>query len=317
MSAEGRAVRVGLVGCGRLAEVGYVPALRVARGVRLVGVAEPDPSRRANIAALAGGVPGYPDAAALLDAGGLDALVLATPVAAHLDGARLAVAAGVAVLVEKPPAPDGPMAAALAALDPMPWVGFNRRFEPGVAKLRAIADDVAADLELELEVRHRGGSWGSHTVADDELLSIGPHLIDLARWIIGGEATSVEIAQLTPTRAEFALEFPRGRARIRCLGDGPYRERAQLRGPDRQVRGRYRRGGLAAALVGRARGRSSPHPLVASLVAQLEAFGRAVRGGAEPTLATAIDGAAVMSTIDAVRSAATTVPAAHSAAEKG
>ncbi|MGH3810959.1 MAG: hypothetical protein ACRDUV_00695, partial [Pseudonocardiaceae bacterium] len=44
-----------------------------------------------------------------------------------------------------------------------------------------------------------------------------------------------------------------------------------------------------------------PHPLVASLTAQLEAFARAVRGAPEPTLGRAADGLAVMATIDAVR----------------
>ena len=40
-------------------------------------------------------------------------------------------------LVEKPPAVDAADAAGLAAISPAPWVGFNRRFDPGAAAVRA------------------------------------------------------------------------------------------------------------------------------------------------------------------------------------
>jgi hypothetical protein len=43
------------------------------------------------------------------------------------------------------------------------------------------------------------------------------------------------------------------------------------------------------------------HPLVRSLTAQLEAFGRALRGGDPGPLATAGEGAAVMCVLDAAR----------------
>jgi hypothetical protein len=43
------------------------------------------------------------------------------------------------------------------------------------------------------------------------------------------------------------------------------------------------------------------HPLVRSLMAQLEAFGRALRGGDPGPLATAGEGAAVMCVLDAAR----------------
>ena len=39
-------VRIGLVGCGRLAELGYIPALARVHGAQLVAVADPDPIRR-------------------------------------------------------------------------------------------------------------------------------------------------------------------------------------------------------------------------------------------------------------------------------
>lgn len=296
-------IRIGLVGAGRLGEAGYLPAARAAAGVRLVALAEPDPGRRARVAEAAGGVAAYPDAGSLLAAGGVDALVLATPAAAHLADARLAVDAGVPVLVEKPPAADVAGAAALAALTPTPWVGFNRRFEPGAAEVRsAVPPDAEVGLTFELAYRRR--SWGAHAVADEVLLDLGPHLVDLARWITRSEVAEVLRASVSADRAEFDLVLGPARARIRCAADRPHRERVVARRRDGELIARRERGGLVAAVRGRL-GPSGPHPLVASLTAQLEALAAAVTtGAADPRLGTAADGLAVMSTLDAVRACA-------------
>lgn len=298
----GEDLRIGLVGCGRLAEVGYVPALQAAGGVGLAGLAEPDPVRRARVTALAGGAPAFPDAAALLAAIPVDGLVLATPASAHLADARIAAAAGIPVLVEKPPAPDRHQAAELAALTPTPWIGFNRRFHRGIAALRA-ATPAGEEREMFLELGYRRRGWGAHTVTDDALLDLGPHLIDLTRWLSRAEVTKVQRATVAAERAEFDLALGWARARIRCATNRPFRERVEVR----HWRGAalvHHHGGLLAAVRGRLAVRPGPHPLVASLTAQLEAFARAVRGAPEPILGRAADGLAVMTAIDAVRACA-------------
>ncbi|MPZ64094.1 MAG: hypothetical protein GEU83_00725 [Pseudonocardiaceae bacterium] len=296
-------VRIGLVGCGRLAEFGYVPALRAARGVRLVAVAEPDPARRRHVAELAGGVPAFPDAAALLGGPEVDGLVLATPAPAHLPDARTAAAADIAVLVEKPPAVDGGAAAELAAQTPAPWIGFNRRFSEGIAALRE-ATPARAEVDVLLEFGYRRSGWGAHAVTDDALLDLGPHLIDLARWITRGEVTEVQRASVTPQRAEFDLVLGPARVRIRCATNRPHHERLTVAHRRGGVIGQRHEGGLVAAVRGRLAPRPGPHPLVASLTAQVESFAHALRGAPAPTLGRAEDGVAVMRTIDAVRSCA-------------
>lgn len=292
-------LRIGLVGCGRLAETGYVPALRAAHGVALVAVAEPEPARRERVAEAGGWVPAFADAAALLGATEVDALVLATPVTAHLPDARTAAAAGVPVLVEKPPAADQHQAAELAALTPAPRIGFNRRFDPGIEPLRA-ATPAGDEVQVVLELHYRRAGWGAHAARDDALLDLGPHLIDLARWITRAEITDVRRARVSPELAEFDLVLGAARARIRCATNRPHHERIEVRHRRGTMLGRCHRGGLLAAL----RGRIAPrpvHPLVASLTAQLEAFARAIRGTPEPTLGRAADGLAVMAAVDAVR----------------
>lgn len=296
---------VGLVGCGRLAEEGYVPALRAASGLRLVAVADPDPERRARVAGQAGEahpVAALHDAAAVI-AHGVDALVLATPVTAHLADARLAAGAGVPALVEKPPAADTAGAVELARLRPAPHVGFNRRFEPGVARSREAVEGVAV-VHADLLLHYRRASWRAHTVDDDALLDLGPHLIDLARWLTRDEPLAVTTHRLAATAVDATLTTRHGTARLRCATDRLHDERMALRDADGRTLARHRVGGLLGAVRGRVRPGPGPHPLVASLIAQTEAWARALHDGHEPMLGAATDGIVVMAVIDAVRRSA-------------
>lgn len=285
-------LRVGLVGCGRLAERGYVAAIARAGGIRLAAVADPYLER---CAAAAPGIEAFTSASELVSAGLADVVILATPVDAHLPDARLAAAAGLPTLVEKPPAADAAGAAALAALDPAPWLGFNRRFERGLAALRRRIPP-GAPLELRLEFQGSAG-WRPYSVRDELLLDLGPHLVDLCCWLTGAAPTGVE-ARLEAGRATLRLELDGGRvrARIVCSTRGRYRESVVAEGPAGPIGG-YRAGGPAGLL--------RRDPLVPSLTSQLEAFARAARGGDPGALATAAEGVPVLAALDAAaRSAA-------------
>jgi myo-inositol 2-dehydrogenase / D-chiro-inositol 1-dehydrogenase len=233
-----------LIGCGRIAERGYVPALARAQGVLLTAVADPVPERCAQAAP---GVPSLTTAAELIDARVADALVLATPVATHLPDARLAAEAGLHVLIEKPPARTAQQAAELAALDPFPWIGFNRRFEPDVRKLRDAAR-AASRVELSLVLRTRRTSWRAYEVDDVVLLNLGPHAVDLALWITWAQPERVD-GQVRRNRAVLVIDLGnRGVARIECAGNRPYRERIDVRSGDRCL-ARYDRGGVGQAFA--------------------------------------------------------------------
>lgn len=292
-------VRLGLVGCGRVAERGYVPALALARGVRLAAVADVDQARCRETAP---GVQAYESAEAVVAAGAVDALVLATPAAAHLDDARFAARAGIRVLVEKPPAPGLAQARELAAVRPLPWVGFNRRFDPGLERLRAAAAGHER-VDLLLELRYRRSAWSPYVVADDVLDDLGTHLVDLARWIVGREVARVRTLELSERRASFELDLEGSRARLVCASDRGHREAFVLRDADgHRLAGHTLdrvRGGLR-----RLRSPRRPNSLVDSLARQLEALARAVQGGGKPHPATAVDGLAVMAALDVTRRSA-------------
>lgn len=280
-----------------LAERGYLPALERTSGVRLVGIADAVPSRCARLAPQ---LPHYSSAKALVAAQELDGLVLATPAAAHLEDARVAASAGVSTLVEKPPAANGLEAAALAELDPLPSIGFNLRFDRDLQRLQAT---VPADtrLSLTLELCSDPDSWRSYVVADDALLRLGPHLLDLARWLTGSEIARVRTLGLTPSSALAELELGCGTARISCASDRRRAMRIEIRSEGGGVIASYTGAGIVRRGLRFSSGGSS---LVRLLQLQLAAFAEAARERPQPLLATAVDGLAVMAAIDAARSSA-------------
>jgi predicted dehydrogenase len=293
-------MRLGLVGCGRLAESGYLPALAGLDDVVLAAVADPSAERRTRVAALAPGDPAqFDDAAQLAAAGIADAVVVATPAKSHVADATCLTEAGIAVLVEKPPAPDLVGAEGLSRLAPAPWIGFNRRFTHGARLLDSAPAEGPVDLDLEL--RYRRASWGAVAVGDPVILDLAPHLVDLALLLTDSPDAHVRAVRLGHERAEIELETARGSARIHCACDRAHRERVVVRVGGRSIASSAE-GGAIGLFTSRLPGRE--HPLVASLRAQLAAFVQAARGGTGGLLATAEDGVRTMHVIDAAREAA-------------
>jgi predicted dehydrogenase len=309
-------MRLGVAGCGRIAERGYVPAALAAEGVEIVAFADPNPERLGRCRELwaegGGEAAGFPDLSSLLAAEPVDLLVVAAPLEHHLPLAEEAAAAGVRCLVEKPPTPDLAAAQRLAALEPEPLLAFNRRFLQG-AELR---DAVPAEgwLELDLELRFKREGWGAHEVRDEALLDAGIHLVDLACHLSGADPIAVRRARIEPERAELELELSRGRARIRCATDRRYRELVVVRDRSGKVLGRSVLGSVRGRLAAAA---GQPQPLVLSLQRQLEAVRDLLGGEGERThffphsgnnyvraIATAAEGATAMAVVEAARRSA-------------
>ncbi len=90
------AIRMGLVGLGKIAQDEHLPAIAHTSGAELVAVA----SRNAK----AHGVTNYPDLEAMLaDEPGIDAVILCQPPQVRYAAARTALLAGKPVFLEKPP----------------------------------------------------------------------------------------------------------------------------------------------------------------------------------------------------------------------
>jgi predicted dehydrogenase len=315
-------VRLGIAGCGRIAERGYVPAALAAEGVTIAAFADPDPGRLRQCAELWAGKSGeearaFADASELLGSEPIDLLVVAAPAGHHLALAEDAAAAGVRALVEKPPAPDLATAERLAALDPQPFLAFNRRFLQGTE----LRDSIPAEgwLELDLELRFKRDAWGAHQADDEAILDAGIHLIDLACHLSNSNPIAVRQAQIDPDRASFELELTRARATISCATDRSHREAITIRDRSGKALASTSWGGIGtrlSALAGR------PDRLVLSLRRQLEALrdlapqlhhplhpaevgGGAVGGRRRGTqLPTAADGVTAMAIVEAARHSA-------------
>lgn len=311
----GGSLRLGIAGCGRIAERGYVPAALATPGVEIVACADPDSARRRScVRSLEQGgraVAGFNSAAAMLQAEPLDLLVIAAPAEHHLALAEEAAAAGVRSLVEKPPAPDLPQARRLAELRPQPLLAFNRRFLQGTELRDAVPSEGWLELDLELCFRREG--WGAHEADDEALLDAGLHLIDLACHLSGAAPVAVRRAEVSPERARLELELSRGRARIACATDGRHRERVEVRDRAGRLLCRSAWGGLRSRL---ARALGKPDLLVLSLQRQLEAveavgvplleqqMGRLHQGHPHRLIATARDGVTAMAVVEAARRSA-------------
>jgi predicted dehydrogenase len=293
-------VQMGLVGCGRLAEFGYIPALRRASGVALVGVADVDPVRCSRIAP---GVPAYMTLQDLIGGGQAQAIIISTPTRCHLADATVAAQAKLPALVEKPPGMDLKEAQGLLKLHPRPWLAFNRRFDPEFANLKSrLPKQETHKIRLELCYRRR--AWNPIDMHDDALLDLGPHLIDLVRWLTANEVISVQARTLTPHYVECELELENGQATIICCCNSPYREMVNAWSIDGRLLGTYRRGGIISGIFGKVFPERDS-PLVRSLVRQLEAFTCAVQGlPLAEQLGSVDDGVKVMTIIEAVRSSA-------------
>lgn len=299
---SGPPLRIGVAGCGRIAERGYLPAIARLGDVRLEAVADIDLDRCERAAP---GVRPFAAVDELLAAVELDLLVVATPAASHVEVARRAASVGVRSLVEKPPALDLVEAMELARLEPLPLIGLNRRFDPGLDRIRGEAARRVGGLRLRLDLTIDPLAWGSFTASDSALLDLGPHLADLVAWIAGSPVDRVRTLRSAPRETEFEVEFEGGGGVVKASHAGGWHELVEARDGGGAVIGRFVAGGVARRLVARLRP-GDARPLVGTIASQLAAVAGMQRTGrVDHRLATAADGVAVMAVLDAVgRSAA-------------
>lgn len=154
-------LRLGIVGYGKIARDEHVPAIALTEGLELAAIATPEGAEAA--------VPVYPDLAAML-AGSpdLDAVILCQPPSARFAAARMALAAGKHVFLEKPPGiglSEVRMLRDMAAARGLTlFAGWHSRWSAPVADLKAwcAANPIeAASIIWKEDVRrwHPGQDW--------------------------------------------------------------------------------------------------------------------------------------------------------------
>ncbi|WP_260236049.1 Gfo/Idh/MocA family oxidoreductase [Curtobacterium sp. ZW137] len=183
-------VRIGLVGYGIGGRAFHRPFILDASGVELVGVVARSADKRAQLATDLPDVPVFDSLTALI-AAGVDAVVITTPPSTRRDLVLEAVAAGIAVVADKPFAPDPATAREIraAALEAgVPVAPFhNRRWDTDLVTLRGVLDGGALGEVLRFEsrfdlVERAGIATG---VGGGVLSDIGSHLVDQAVSLFG------------------------------------------------------------------------------------------------------------------------------------
>ncbi|MGD8495717.1 MAG: Gfo/Idh/MocA family oxidoreductase, partial [Gemmatimonadales bacterium] len=199
-------LRVGLVGCGRAAERIYLPAFGRVPGAGLAAVSDPNTGRRA-LVARAAGAPDFADVEEMLTRCELDAVVVAAPPEVHAPIAEAALRHSLAVLVEKPLAPDlvgaRRIADAAAEAGRPVMVGFNRRRLPAVVRLRELLEPVdRSALEFDSEFHALPAAWDPVAGVRDPIDDLASHHLDLFQFLAGSE-----IAWVSAERRGQAIEL--------------------------------------------------------------------------------------------------------------
>jgi len=102
MTSKQKTIRLGIIGCGRVAEERHFPVLQHLPDIQVVAVADIDTDRLYFIANRYGIKQRFSDYRALLDRADVDAVGVLTPTASHAEIGLAALEAGKHVLIEKP-----------------------------------------------------------------------------------------------------------------------------------------------------------------------------------------------------------------------
>jgi myo-inositol 2-dehydrogenase/D-chiro-inositol 1-dehydrogenase len=267
-----------------------------------------DSSERTRTELAGAGLRCYPDADSLIAAGGIDAVIIATPTPTHQELSARLLAAGLPVLCEKP---CGPSAAGLRRLGQIAEavgaplrIGYWRRFVPELGELRTEIRQGRLGGLLTLET----GQWDERPPSPEYARQCGSifadmavHDLDQIQWLAGERITEVRALVRTGASsplagqaallalslesgliaaASFGRWFPGGdTCWIRVHGTAGFRDLHFLRPPysDDQMRSAVR--------------------------AQDEAFAALVRGSPDERLATAADAEAALKTAETAEAA--------------
>jgi len=184
-----RPVRFGLIGTGRIGQV-HAASIAASPDTELAWVADTVVAGARSTAARYGGT-ATDDVEEMIAAGEVDALLVASPTATHIDLIGRAVEAGLAVLCEKPIDLDIARVEALRpriASSGVPVaIGFNRRFDPGFAAVRArvAAGEIGALEQLSIVSRDPSAPPADYVgVSGGIFRDMTIHDFDMARFFL-------------------------------------------------------------------------------------------------------------------------------------
>ncbi|HEY4699603.1 MAG TPA: Gfo/Idh/MocA family oxidoreductase [Nitrososphaerales archaeon] len=194
-------LKLGLIGCGRIAQLVHLNVIRQLPNSELIALAEPDPKRREEASKLVPKAIAFESYNELLSMPEVEAVIICLPNNLHAEATVTALEHGKHVYLEKPLATSLKEAQgvleAWRRADLVGMVGFNYRFnafykaarqhiESGrlgeLVCVRSVFSTATRTLPTWKQARERGGG---------ALLDLASHHIDLVRFISGEEIQEV------------------------------------------------------------------------------------------------------------------------------
>ena len=288
----GGLLRVGVVGVGVMG-ANHARVLNDLPGVKLVGIADPDPKQRATVCGLLG-CAGYPDVEGLI-ASGVDAVTIAAPTHLHRHLALTCIRKGVHILVEKPIASSvaegSAIIAAAARAGVTLMVGHVERFNPAV---EAIKEAIRHEDILSIAIT-RVGPYPPRMSNVGVVIDLAVHDIDLIRWFTDSDIVEVQpqLSNALAEREDIALLQFRTASGVLAHINTNWLTPFKARSVTVATRKKYIMGDLLTRQVTECFGfqpdcsYSMRHLSVGHaepLRAELQAFMKAIRLGAEPAV---------------------------------
>lgn len=269
MKKEPRRLRIGVLGCGPIAQFAHLDAIRKARNADLYALCDVDQDLLARMNAVHAAEVCYSNLDAMLADDQVEAVVIAVADQFHVPLCRRALAAGKHVLVEKPLGTSVEECDLLVrdveSSGRVVQVGNNRRFDPGIAFVHKFIQEEIGQLTA-LKAWYYDSAWrytmtdnlqpipvagksvlrpGGNPKADKRryfLLTHGAHLVDTARHL-GGEIESLQARLLERSGAYcwfVALTYgdgSLGHLDLTIAVQGDFEEGFQLHGENGSARG--------------------------------------------------------------------------------
>ncbi|MBZ4015544.1 Gfo/Idh/MocA family protein [Streptomyces purpurogeneiscleroticus] len=195
---------VAVIGTGRMGSDHVRRINDVISGARVAAVVDIDAAR---VKAIADGIEGctpYTDPAAAMDDPAVDAVLIASPGPAHEATLLAAFERDLPVLCEKPLTPDAESALRVLKAEEQlghrrVQVGFMRRYDAEYMKLKAQLDQGAYGRPLMLHNKHRNPNCPPGFTNAMMINDSAVHEIDVTRWLLDEEITSVRVLFPKPT----------------------------------------------------------------------------------------------------------------------
>jgi predicted dehydrogenase len=217
LKKEERLLRVGVLGCGPIAQIAHFDACRKARNAELYAICDLAPDLLARMAAIHQPTVAYDSLDAMLADPRVEAVIVATADQFHVPLAMRVIAAGKHVLIQKPMGVNveecEALGVAVRGSGLVLQVGHNLRFDPGIAFARRfVIEELGQKLSLKAwyhdstyrytmtdnlqaivessETAHRPDGNPKADRRRYYMLGHGSHLVDLARFL-GGDLTAL------------------------------------------------------------------------------------------------------------------------------